>query len=134
MNANKEFTEELKKYWTENWDNIDRSQLSKGDLPETLDEWLEELDKEPYSRYWSLTELGWWAMKWHKDNWDLKPCIFPSDISDEDIKNGSPEIPEDYCLWHYNYKDFLINCETYDAYHTEVTKKVIVIHQYSVID
>lgn len=132
MNANKEFTEELKKYWTENWDNIDRNTVAKGDLPETLDEWLEELDKEPYSRYWSLTELGWWGMKWHKYESLKRPCIFAVEFSEEDT--NSPEIPLDYCLWRYNGKEFLINCETYDAYHTKVTEKVIVKRQYSIVD
>lgn len=130
MNANKEFIEELKKYWTENWEQIDRSHFEKGDLPETLEEWLKELEDSAYSRYWSLTELGWWGMEWHKEDKLKRLCIFAIEFSEEDA--DSPEIPLDYCLWRYNGKEFLINCETYDAYNTKVTEKVIVKRQYSI--
>lgn len=126
MDANKEFTQSLIKFWKENFGKLDRSHFSNCDLPASLGEWLEEIEAHKDVRYWSIAEVAWFGLGWYKGD----RCGQPSRWWDDNKK-----VPEGYFLWDYDGEQFLVDCcETHDAYRTRKVEKVIRYEMYEPIN
>jgi hypothetical protein len=125
MDANKEYAQSLMKFWEKNFNKLDRTQFEKGDMPKSLGKWLYEIEHYKDVRHWSVMEAAWLGLGWYKGDRQNLPCRFNEE---------NKKVPEGYFLWDYDGEQFLVDCETHDAYRTRKVEKVIRYEVYEPIN